>query len=180
MASVVHTPVCGLALSYRSNNSYIFLVGRTQWRWAFRFISLSAYWSEFTSVLVGVMFITSFSSQETVTTMFQHSGEFLLPWDAIQLPSTAARIWVQMADPCFMHHDNLQHDALTPSTVQTITGNYWWQQLSLSVCMHLSAFVALIRHKPWNSQTSKTAITMLLLTYRVEHNASVVMQWSQI
>jgi hypothetical protein len=85
-----------------------------------------------------------------------------------------------MADPCFTSHDNLQHEALISSSVQIITANYCWQLLSLSVCTHLSAFVELNEHKPWNNQTSKTAITLPLLTYRVEHTASFVMQWSQI
>ena len=85
-----------------------------------------------------------------------------------------------MVDPCFTSHDNLHHETLTSSTVQILTANYWWRLLSLSVCMHLSAFLALTQHKSWNSQTSKTAITLPLLTHRVKHSASVIMQWSQI
>jgi hypothetical protein len=110
---------------------------------------------------------------------WKHTGEFLLPWDAIKLPSTAAWIWVHMLDPCFTSHDNLHHEALTSSTVQMLTANYWWRLLSLSVSMHLSAFASLIEHNSWNSQASKTATTLPLLTHSVEHSASFVMQWSQ-
>jgi hypothetical protein len=56
--------------------------------------------------------------------------------------------------------------------LQQIVGDSSFSCLSAWICQHLWHSN---EHKP-----SKTAITLPLLTYRVEHTASVVMQWSQI
>jgi hypothetical protein len=50
-----------------------------------------------------------------------------------------------------------------------------WYLLSLSLCVHLSAFVAPTEYKSWNIQAPIIAITVSVLEDRADHNSSVVM-----
>jgi len=101
MVSVVHTLVCDLAFSWRSNISDIILVTQAQQRSAFRLFRVSLQWSEFTAVSLSKKLTktTSFSSQITVTMIIPTNStplNFFSLGDALWLaiPLTDIRIHV--------------------------------------------------------------------------------------
>lgn len=85
MASALHTLVCSLALSQRSNTSDISLVGWTKWWPAFRLSHVSILWSEFIALSLGKTLTrtTPFSSHKTLTTIFPGDGALLTSYSVL-------------------------------------------------------------------------------------------------
>lgn len=146
MASVLHTLVCDLILSERSSSSVIFLVGWNWQRWDFRRLGGFSEKLRPSVVPTGnkITRITHFSTQMTVTMIFLADATLL------NLFFLGSVMWHYSSSCCFdwgsewwmQVFPRWQH--MTGSLyLQCCVGakDQWWL-LSLSLHVHLSAFMA--------------------------------------
>jgi len=136
-----HHPFCdGLIVAHTSDS---FLIGQ---RWAFRLLTVSLYWSEFTVVSVDKNFgrIIPCLTQKTVAMIVPADDTLLnffflcyVMWHTI--PSTAA--WIRVQNGRSRSRTPWQLGTGSHHLLYHVSAKEQWWLLSLPLCVHLSVCV---------------------------------------
>lgn len=165
MASVVCTLVSGLALSWRSNTSDIFLAEQAEHSNSDILVCYTTFRIHSCSSTQDIHTVTIFSF------LLRSFSWIPSPWECSMLPFQKPLLGfgLKMEEPGFNAHDKLWQEA--PTSCILWMQDYWWL-LFLPLCVHLWHATST------DQEQSRPSITMLPLPVkRVEDNSSIVIQW---